>query len=159
MLTPPIYGSASFPNILNISLLVGFCLNWQCFLKWFGSHETLHIILKCFDLKLLNKCKKYLKINIFFFKKLYKQTLQKYYNIFSMSFKQNQKRFLFLIPENIGDRVFIVHKTKMLTEYIRKRYKVFQELNLSNVSIFFIDCQSNAFLLMNIIVSDIFINP
>ena len=45
---------------------------------------------------------------------------------FSLSFKENKKRLLSLIPENIGDGVFIVHKTKMLTEYKRKRYKVFQ---------------------------------
>ena len=35
--------------------------------------------------------------------------------------------------------------------------KVFQLLNISNVSMFLIDCQSYAFLLMNIIISDIFI--
>ena len=35
--------------------------------------------------------------------------------------------------------------------------KVFQELNISNVSIFLIDCQSYTFLLKNIIISDIFI--
>ena len=88
---------------------------------------------------------------------LYKQTWQKYYNIFSISFKQNKKRLLLLIPENIGDRVFIVPKTKMITEYKRKRYKVFQELHISNVQIFLIDCQSSTFLLRNIIISDIFI--
>ena len=32
---------------------------------------------------------------------------------------------------------------------------MFQELNISNVSIFVIDCQSNTFVLMNIIISDI----
>ena len=31
---------------------------------------------------------------------------------------------------------------------------MFQELNISNVSIFLIDCQSYTFLLMNIIISD-----
>ena len=58
--------------------------------------------------------------------------------------------------------MFSVHKTKFLTKYIyrerereKKRYKVFQELNISNVSIFLIHCQSNTFLLMNIIISDI----
>ena len=30
---------------------------------------------------------------------------------------QNKERLLLLIPENKGDRVFTVHKTKMLTEY------------------------------------------
>ena len=93
-----------------------------------------------------------------FKKKLYKQTWQKYYNIFSVSFKQNKKSLLLLIPENIGDRLFIVCETKMLPEFKKKSYKVFQELNISNVSILSIDCQSNTFLLMNILVSDIFIN-
>ena len=32
---------------------------------------------------------------------------------------------------------------------------MFQELNISSVSIFAIDCQSNTFVLMNIIISDI----
>ena len=76
--------------------------------------------------------------NKYFFLKLYKQTWQKYYNILSTSFKQNKKRLLLLIPENIGDRLFIVPKTNMLTESKRKRYKVFQELDISNVSIFWL---------------------
>ena len=37
---------------------------------------------------------------------------------FSISFKQNKKQLLLLlIPENKGDGVFTVLKTKMLTEY------------------------------------------
>ena len=43
---------------------------------------------------------------------------------------------LLLIPENTGDRAASVRKTKMPTKYKKKRYKVFQELNISNVSIF-----------------------
>ena len=62
---------------------------------------------------------------LLFLKMVYRETWQKYY-IFSVSFKQNKKRLLLLIPENIGDGVFIVRQTKMLTEYKRKRYKVFQ---------------------------------
>ena len=58
------------------------------------------------------------------------------------------------IPENIGDRAFSVRKTRIPTEY-REKGIVFQELNISNVSIFLINCQSNAFLLMNVIISDI----
>ena len=42
---------------------------------------------------------------------------------------------LLLIPENTGDRAASVRKTKMPTKY-KKRYKAFQELNISNVSIF-----------------------
>ena len=34
-------------------------------------------------------------------------------------------------------------------------YKVFQELNVSNVSFFLIDCQFNTFILMDMIISDI----
>ena len=56
---------------------------------------------------------------------MYQQTWQILQH-FSVSFKQNKKRLLLLIPENIGDVVFIVRKTKMLTEYKIKRYKVFQ---------------------------------
>ena len=56
-----------------------------------------------------------------------------------------------LIPENTGDRVFSVRKTRVPTVR-EKRYKVFQELNISYVSISLIDCQSNTFLLMNIII-------
>ena len=38
----------------------------------------------------------------------------------------------------------------------RKRYKQgFQELKISNVSFLLIGCQSNTFLLMNLIISDI----
>ena len=62
--------------------------------------------------------------------------------ILNIYFKQNKKRLLLLIPENTADTVFIVRKTKMLTESREKRYKVFQELNISNISIFSINCQS-----------------
>ena len=58
------------------------------------------------------------------------------------------------ITENIGDRAFSVRKTRIQNEYIEKKYKVFQELNISNVSIFFIDCHSNVFLLMDITIPD-----
>ena len=66
--------------------------------------------------------------NNYFLKKLYKKTWQKYYNIFSVSFKQNKKRLLLslLIPQNKGDRVFIVLKTKMLSEYRGKGIKYFK---------------------------------
>ena len=85
---------------------------------------------------------------------------QKFYNIFFISLKQNKKWLLLLIPENIGDRVFIDRKTKIPTVYREKGInKVFQNLTISSVSIFLIDCQSNTFLLMNIIISQIFIKP
>ena len=54
-----------------------------------------------------------------FLRKVYREKWQKYC-IFSVSFKQNKKRLL-LIPENIGDGVFIVRQTKMLTEYKKKK--------------------------------------
>ena len=44
---------------------------------------------------------------------------------FSLSFKQTKKRLLLLIPENTGDRAF----------------SVFQELNISNVSIFIVNIE------------------
>ena len=53
------------------------------------------------------------------------QTWQKYY-IFSVSFKQNKKKLLLLIPEKKGDRVFIVHNTKLLTEYRGQGKKYFK---------------------------------
>ena len=56
-----------------------------------------------------------------FKKKLYKQTWQKYYNIFSVSFKQNKKSLLLLIPENIGDRLLLCVKLKC---YLNLRKKV-----------------------------------
>ena len=42
-----------------------------------------------------------------------------------------------LIPENTADTVFSVRKTRIPTEYRKKRCKMFQELSSSNVSIFF----------------------
>ena len=69
--------------------------------------------------------KKKIKNTLFFYEKVYQHTWQILQH-FSVSFKQNKKRLLLLIPENIGDVVFIVRKTKMLTEYKIKRYKVFQ---------------------------------
>ena len=47
-------------------------------------------------------------------------------------------------------------KEKLLLLIPKRRCKVFQELNISNVSVFLIDCQSYTFLLMNIIISDLF---
>ena len=43
-----------------------------------------------------------------------------------MSFKQNNKRLLLLIPENTGDRVWSVRKTKMTTEYGEKDVRYFK---------------------------------
>ena len=41
-----------------------------------------------------------------------------------------------LIPGNTGDTAFSACKAKMSTEYRKKGYKLFQELNISNVSFF-----------------------
>ena len=46
----------------------------------------------------------------YFLKKLWKQTQKKLE-------KQEKEKLLLLIPENIGDRVFNVCKTKIPTEY------------------------------------------
>ena len=69
--------------------------------------------------------------------------------------KLKKEKLLLLIPENMGDSVLSACKTKIPTEYREKRYKVFQELNISNASIFLIDCQSYTFLLINIKIPDI----
>ena len=69
--------------------------------------------------------------------------------------KLKKEKLLLLIPENMGDRVLSACKTKIPTEYREKRYKVFQELNICNASIFLIDCQSYTFLLINIKIPDI----
>ena len=53
----------------------------------------------------------------------WKQWQQKYYNIFSISFKQNKKRLLLLIFENTCDRVC---KTEMATEYREKGIRCFK---------------------------------
>ena len=70
-----------------------------------------------------------------FFKKICKNKYNKNIATFS-SYSLSKKRLLLLIPENTGDKVFSVHKTKMLSEYREKKYKLFQKLNISNVSIF-----------------------
>ena len=60
---------------------------------------------------------KIFKNKYFLFLKAVQTNMTKILNIY---FKQNKKRLLLLIPENTADRVFIVRKTKMLTEYKRK---------------------------------------
>ena len=77
-----------------------------------------------------NQCQKYLKINIFFLKFVKTNTKKEKLE------KPKKEKLLLLIPENIGDRVSSVCKTKMPKLNTRKRYKVFQELNILNASIF-----------------------
>ena len=73
-------------------------------------------------------------LNIFFFKVVKTNTKKERLE------KSKKERLLLLIP--------------------KIRYKVFQELNISNVSTtFLIDCQCYTFLFMNIIILDIFIQP
>ena len=55
-------------------------------------------------------------INNIFFKAIKAKMLK----IFSVSFEQNKKRLLLLIPENTGDRAFSVCKTRIPTEYREK---------------------------------------
>ena len=121
------------------------------FLNWFDIDTSCDIKVLWFG-TVLNQWPKYLKINIFFFKVLKtntkKETLE----------KPKKEKLLLSITENIGNRKLSVCKTmKYQLNIEKKNYKVFQELNISNVSIFLIDCQSYTFLLMNIIISDIFI--
>ena len=49
--------------------------------------------------------------------------------------KPKKEKLLLLIPENTGDRKLSVYKTIKYLLNIEKRYKVFQELNISNVPI------------------------
>ena len=62
---------------------------------------------------------KILKKKYFLFQSC-KNTQQKNYNIFSISFKQNEKRLLLLLSEIIGDIALSVCKTKIPTEYREK---------------------------------------
>ena len=55
----------------------------------------------------------------YFLKKLWKQTQKKLE-------KQEKEKLLLLIPENIGDRVFNVCKTKIPTEYRGKCIRGFK---------------------------------
>ena len=55
----------------------------------------------------------------YFLKKLWKQTQKKLE-------KQEKEKLLLLIPENIGDRVFNVCKTKIPTEYRGKCIRCFK---------------------------------
>ena len=50
--------------------------------------------------------------------------------------KPKKEKLLLLIPENPGNRVVSVCKSKIPTKYREKRYKMFQELNISNISFF-----------------------
>ena len=63
--------------------------------------------------------------NIFLFQTV-KKIQQKYYNIFSIWFRENKKRLLLLILRNIGDRVFSASKTKMPTGYREKGIRCFK---------------------------------
>ena len=71
--------------------------------------------------------------------------------------KPKKEKLLLLIPEDKGDRKLSVQNYKIPTEYREKGIRCFQELDLSNVSIFLTDCQYYTFLLLSIIISDIFI--
>ena len=95
---------------------------------------------------------KIFKKNIFFKKSCTNKHEKKYCSIFSMSFKQNKKRLLLLIPQNKGDRVFIVLKTKMLTKYRGKGIRYFKNQIFHMNQFFLIDSQSKTFLLINIIL-------
>ena len=78
------------------------------------------------------------------------QILRSYCFVAEVTFKQNKKRLLLLIPENTGDGAFSMHKNKIPTEYREKGV-----IKYFKCIYFLIDCQSKAFLLMNITISDI----
>ena len=93
-----------------------------------------------------------MKINIFFFKVVKSDTKRERLE------KPKKEKLLLLIPENVGYRKLSVCRTiEYQLNIEKKRYKVFQESNILNISIFLIDGHSYTFLLMNIIISYIFI--
>ena len=51
--------------------------------------------------------------------------MQKYYSIFTVSFKPKKERLLLLIPENTSDGVFCVCKTKIPTGH-REIFNIFR---------------------------------
>ena len=61
-----------------------------------------------------------MKINIFFFKDVKTSTKKERLE------KPKKEKLLLLIPENIGDRVLSVCKTKILTEYREKGVRCFK---------------------------------
>ena len=61
-----------------------------------------------------------MKINIFFFKDVKTSTEKERLE------KPKKEKLLLLIPENIGDRVLSVCKTKILTEYREKGVRCFK---------------------------------
>ena len=74
--------------------------------------------------------------------------------------KPKKEKLLLLITENKGDKKFSVCKTiKYILNIQKKVVRCFQELDISKVSMFLTDCQFYTFLLLNIIISDIFIQP
>ena len=76
-----------------------------------------------------NISKKYLKINIFFFKVVKTNTKKEKFK------KPKQERLLLLIPESIGDRVLSVFKTKIPTEYREKGIR-FSRIKYLSINIF-----------------------
>ena len=68
--------------------------------------------------------------NIFFFKVVKTNTKKEKLE------KPKKEKLLLLILENIGHRKLSVSKTIKYQLNIEKKVKVFQELNISNVSIF-----------------------
>ena len=63
---------------------------------------------------------KYLKINIFFFKVVETKTKKEKLE------RPKKEKLLLLIPENIGDSVLSVCKTKITTEYREKGIRCFK---------------------------------
>ena len=76
-----------------------------------------------------NISKKYLKINIFFFKVVKTNTKKERLE------KPKKEKLLLLIPENIGDRVLSVFKTKIPTEYREKGIR-FSRIKYLSINIF-----------------------
>ena len=68
----------------------------------------------------LNQCEKYLKMNIFFFKVVKRNTEKERLQ------KPKKENLLLLIPGNIDDRVLSVYKTKIPTEYREKGIRCFK---------------------------------
>ena len=92
-----------------------------------------------------------MKTNIFFFKVVKANTKK------GRLEKSKKESLLLLIPENIGDRKLSLRKTIKYQPNMEKKVFRISGIKYFKRITFFIDCQSYTLLLMNIVISDIFI--
>ena len=92
-----------------------------------------------------------MKTNIFFFKVVKANTKK------GKLEKPKKESLLLLIPGNIGDRKLSLRKTIKYQPNIEKQVFRISGIKYFKRITFFIDCQSYTLLLMNIVISNIFI--